>query len=101
VRPTSLGGVTCVRLNTPGGFDAPALDMLERTVASGGLVVAYGHPHSLRAGNSQDERWLVPFLARVREHVDAGRLRVCQPRDLPAARTASRAGAQLAGMRPS
>jgi peptidoglycan/xylan/chitin deacetylase (PgdA/CDA1 family) len=81
-RVTTMSGVACVRLNTAGGFDAPALAMLERAVAEGGLVVAYGHPHSLHAGNSQDERWLVPFLGRVREHVRAGRLQVRRPSEL-------------------
>jgi peptidoglycan/xylan/chitin deacetylase (PgdA/CDA1 family) len=81
-RTTTMSGVTCVRLNTPGGFDAPARAMLERAVSEGGVVVAYGHPHSLHAGNAQDERWLVPFLARVQAHVRQGRLRVCRPSDL-------------------
>jgi peptidoglycan/xylan/chitin deacetylase (PgdA/CDA1 family) len=97
VRPTRIGGVTCVRLNTPGGFDAATLAVLERAVADGGIVVAYGHPHSLRAGNSQDERHLVPFLRRARELAAAGRLRIAQPRDLldreAAARPAARSPA--------
>ena len=106
VRAVGIGGVTCVRLNTPGGFDRPALDVLERTVHVGGIVVAYGHPHSLRAGNSQDERWLVPFLARAREHVRAGRLRIRRPADLlderrPDTGATHREPAQLTGMRPS
>ncbi|MCC7009052.1 MAG: polysaccharide deacetylase family protein [Acidobacteria bacterium] len=81
-----IGGVTCVRLNTPGGFDAAALDMVDACAAEGGLIVAYGHPHSLHAGNSQDERHLVPFLERVRAHRRAGRLDVVLPREIIAAR---------------
>ena len=96
-RVSALRGVSCVRLNTPGGFDAPALAMLERAVSEGGMVIAYGHPHSLHAGNSQDERWLVPFLSRAKEHVRQGTLRVCRPADLldapRATATAAAAGA--------
>src|SRR6202050_641303 len=33
-----IKGIACVRLNTPGGFDQPVLDMLDRCVARGGLV---------------------------------------------------------------
>ncbi|HEU4628919.1 MAG TPA: polysaccharide deacetylase family protein [Gemmatimonadaceae bacterium] len=85
MRPLRIGGVTALRLNTPGGFDAPALAMLERVAAEGGLVVAYGHPHSLHTGNSQDERFLTPFLRRARELARAGALRLARPRDLVAA----------------
>jgi peptidoglycan/xylan/chitin deacetylase (PgdA/CDA1 family) len=92
-RTVRIGGVTCLRLNTPGGFDAPVLAMLERTAADGGLVVAYGHPHSLRAGNSQDERHLVPFLRRSRELARAGALRILRPRDLLAAAAPASAAA--------
>jgi hypothetical protein len=77
-----IKGVDCVRLNAPAGFDQPVMDMLERCVDGGGLLVAYGHPHSLHAGGSQDERHLVPFLQRVSAHRDGRRLDVILPRDL-------------------
>ena len=77
-----IAGIACVRLNTAGGFAADAIAMVERTVSQGGIAVVYGHPHSLDAGNSQDARWLVPFLERVAEHSRAGRLRVVLPREL-------------------
>jgi glycosyltransferase involved in cell wall biosynthesis len=69
-------------LNTPGGFDGPARAMLERCVASGSLAVVWGHPHSLRSGNSQDERFLIPLLERIRDLQGNGRLKVCLPREL-------------------
>lgn len=59
--------IACLRLNTTGGFDAPVVAMLNRCVESAGLVVAYGHPHSLKSGDSQDERHLVPFLTHVQQ----------------------------------
>ncbi|MCC7124217.1 MAG: polysaccharide deacetylase family protein [Acidobacteria bacterium] len=79
VRPERIAGVTCVRLNSAGGFDEPVLRMLDTCVKQRGLLVAYGHPHSLHAGNSQDERHLVPFLARVAAYRDAGALQVVLP----------------------
>lgn len=84
-RPVVVEGVLCARLNTPCGFADDTMTMLERCAREGGLAVVYAHPHSLRAGNSQDERYLIPFLARVRELRAAGRLAAIQPRDLTAA----------------
>ncbi|MEM7348368.1 MAG: polysaccharide deacetylase family protein, partial [Chloroflexota bacterium] len=81
-RLTTIKGVTCVRLNTPGGFDTPTLDMLNQCTENGGIIVAYGHPHSLTAGNSQDESWLVPFLEKVQTLQKQGLLKVRLPRDL-------------------
>ena len=80
--PERIGGVTCVRLNTPGGFDRRAVAMVERCARGGGFAVVYGHPHSLRAGDAQDETWLVPFLRRVHGLQRQGRLRICLPREL-------------------
>ncbi len=81
-RVERIRGVRCVRLNTSGGFHAPVLKMLDRCVDRAGLVVVYGHPHSLHAGGTQDERHLVPFLQHVRALVDRGRLDVVLPRQL-------------------
>jgi hypothetical protein len=53
--------------------------MLDRCVERGGLVVAYGHPHSLHAGGSQDERYLVPFLERVSAYRANHQLEVILP----------------------
>jgi hypothetical protein len=56
--------------------------MVELAIRHGGIAVVYGHPHSLDAGNSQDARWLVPFLRLVAHHRRAGRLHVALPREL-------------------
>jgi hypothetical protein len=77
-----ISGVSCVRLNTPGGFDWRTLNAVKRCAESGGLVVVYAHPHSLRAGNSQDESLAVPFFEQVRDLRRLGLLEVCLPRDL-------------------
>jgi hypothetical protein len=81
-RPISIGGLTCLRVNTGGGFGATALDVLRRAAGSGGVVVAYGHPHSLHAGGSQDRDLLVPFLEEAAGLRDDGRLRILRPLDL-------------------
>lgn len=83
-RLETIAGIACARLNTPGGFDGPAQEMLRRCAEKGGLGVVYGHPHSLRAGSSrrQSESWLVPFLREIQRLRVAGRIRVCLPRDL-------------------
>jgi hypothetical protein len=75
-------GITCVRLNAPCGFDTQAVVLLNRYAMAGGLMVVYGHPHSLRAGNTQDEKWLVPFLQQVQRLRQQGLLRICLPREL-------------------
>src|SRR5262249_19656722 len=80
-------GLTCVRLNTPGGFGEWSLAMLERCARQGGLVVVYGHPHSLTNGNAQDESLLRPFLRRVQELRREGLILPRLPRELIAAQS--------------
>lgn len=82
VLPESIAGMTCLRLNTPGGFGRETADVVERCAATGGYVVVYGHPHSLTLEGLQHEKHLVPLLARVRELVRSGRLEVVLPREL-------------------
>ncbi|MGQ0612347.1 MAG: polysaccharide deacetylase family protein [Planctomycetaceae bacterium] len=78
-RLESIAGITCVRLNTPGGFDAPAREMLRRCAAEGGVVVVYGHPHSIRGGSAQDLAHLQSFLSEAGRLRDEGRLEVTLP----------------------
>jgi len=81
-RCEKIADVTCVRLNTPGGFNAPAMQMLNRCAETGGLVVVYGHPHSLLSGGTQDQTHLVPLLERVDQLRQEGRLKVRLPADI-------------------
>jgi peptidoglycan/xylan/chitin deacetylase (PgdA/CDA1 family) len=80
--PEVIAGVTCTRLNTPGGFMAETELVLEMCLRKGGLTVVYGHPHSLRSGNSQDLMWLEPFLQKLNLLKARGLLDICLPRDL-------------------
>jgi hypothetical protein len=81
-RLRQIAGVTCVRLNTPCGFHDTPMAMLKRCAERGGLLVVYGHPHSLRSGNSQDASRLVPFLQQVQRFQRAGRIVTRLPRQL-------------------
>jgi peptidoglycan/xylan/chitin deacetylase (PgdA/CDA1 family) len=81
-RVETIAGVTCVRLNTLGGFDGGALAMVRRCAEAGGIAVVYGHPHSLDARNSQDEIWLKPFLGELSLLRAQHRLLPCLPRQL-------------------
>lgn len=81
-RVETIAGVTCVRLNTLGGFDGGALAMVRRCAEAGGIAVVYGHPHSLDARNSQDETWLRPFLEELSLLRAQHRLLPCLPRQL-------------------
>lgn len=76
-----IGGLACLRLNTSGGFRDLA-HRLEVSTGRPGVLVAYGHPHSLHAGNAQDETYLRPFLAKVRDLCRTGALQPVLPRDL-------------------
>lgn len=80
-RPESIGGVTCLRINGA-GFGGGALRLIERCLHKGGIAAIFAHPHSLKTGNSQDERYYVPFLQAVRDFQRQGRLEVVLPRDL-------------------
>lgn len=84
-----IQGIVCTRLNTPGGFMAETEQVLELCLERGGLVVVYGHPHSLRAGNSQDWIWLEPFLQKLQLLEQNGLIEICLPRDLSARHNAT------------
>lgn len=78
----NINNVTCLRLNTLGGFRGEVLKTVERCAHAGGFVVVYGHPHSLHSGNSQDEKYLIPFLQRVNGLIQSEYLEVVLPRQL-------------------
>jgi hypothetical protein len=79
-----IAGVSCVRINTPGGFDERSMSVLRRVAGQPGAVVAYGHPHSLESGNSQDHRFLCKFLELSTELRKAGKLEFATPKQMAA-----------------
>lgn len=82
MQPRCVGGVLCLRLNSAGGFGPTTMSLLERCVETGGMLVVYGHPHSIRREGTEHERYLTALLQRVQALRSAGRLRVVRPRDL-------------------
>lgn len=78
----SIAGISCIRLNTGCGFDGPVLARLSAWAGRPGIIAVYGHPHSLHAGNTQDERFLRSFCEAVVNLRALGRLRVVLPRQL-------------------
>jgi hypothetical protein len=74
-----IHGLACLRLTARAGFSRQALQLLERSARDGGAAVVYGHPHSLQAGNAQDERHLVPFMERARQLIDGGQIQPVLP----------------------
>ena len=77
-----IRGVTCVRLNAGCGFGDAALERLQQASRLGGLVVAYGHPHSLHGETAQHQRFLAPFLREAARLRERGTLEISLPRDL-------------------
>jgi hypothetical protein len=82
VAPEAIAEVTCLRLNTPGGFARETVEVVTNCAETGGYVVVYGHPHSLTLGGIQNESYLAPLLALVRDLCVSGRLEVVLPRQL-------------------
>jgi peptidoglycan/xylan/chitin deacetylase (PgdA/CDA1 family) len=78
----TLEGVRYVLLNTPAGFDDPALQMVRRVAREGGIAVVWAHPHSLTADNPQHERYFVPFLDELSALRRQGLVDVVLPRHL-------------------
>jgi hypothetical protein len=56
--------------------------MLDRCAEAGGLVVAYGHPHSLLSEGVQHKRHLLAFLEKVKDLRRQGRLQVRLPSEM-------------------
>jgi peptidoglycan/xylan/chitin deacetylase (PgdA/CDA1 family) len=88
VRSETIAGLTCLRLNTPVGFEPPTLRLVERCAATGGFAVVYGHPHSITLEGPQNARYLEPFLKRVAQLRDEGRLQILLPKQLTAPESA-------------
>jgi hypothetical protein len=90
IYPETIEGLTCLRLAHPAGFTGRICSSIERK--GDGYVVAYGHPHSLRNGGPQDEKYLVPFFERVKKLESDGRIQVLLPRQIVQQRVVAGAG---------
>jgi peptidoglycan/xylan/chitin deacetylase (PgdA/CDA1 family) len=74
-----IGGVRCVKLNTPCGFAEPTRNLIERGIGRGGVWVVYGHPHSASEEGPQSFRHLERFLRAAASWRDEGTLRPALP----------------------
>lgn len=78
-----IGGVQCLRLNTPGGFAADVRDAIGARLRRGGYWILYGHPHSVGDEPGPQSRAAVEaFLATVARWRHDGAVRVARPRDV-------------------
>ncbi|MCI0627095.1 MAG: polysaccharide deacetylase family protein [Acidobacteria bacterium] len=77
-----ISGISCFRLTTKSGFDAPARSLLRRCIESKGQAAFYGHPHSLTLNGPQNEKWFHPFLVELHRFRTRGMIEVLLPRDL-------------------
>ena len=82
VEPTSISSICCVRVNTPSGFGEGTKSVFQNCASKGGIVVVWGHPHSLGSGNAQDEKYLVPFLEMIVSQRKEGKLGIALPHQL-------------------
>jgi peptidoglycan/xylan/chitin deacetylase (PgdA/CDA1 family) len=81
-RIENIGGVRCLRLNTPGGYDAATQSLVHDRLDPGTFWVVYGHPHSITEPGPQNENNLRAFLRLTKELQAEGRLEVALPRQL-------------------
>jgi hypothetical protein len=82
-RLDTVGGVRCLRINTPCGFSSEARCVIERHLDRGGFWVLYGHPHSTSDERSpQSLGNLEATLEVVERWQREGRVRTVLPRDL-------------------
>lgn len=78
----TIQGITCLRLNTPGGFHEAVQQCLREHLDRPGYWVVYGHPHSLSLPGHQAEAHLVDLLRQVAEWKQSGQVEVALPRHL-------------------
>jgi len=80
-RVEQIQGIAALRVNAF-GFRQDTLDLVQRAISQGGYVVCFAHPHSLDGKGPQGEIYLHPFLERVSQWVNEGRLEVVLPREV-------------------
>lgn len=82
-QPEQIAGLTCLRVNTPPGFESATRQTLERLAGQEGYILFYGHPHHLgRAESAESEGHLRPLLERLAALRAAGRITFCTPRQV-------------------
>ena len=78
-----IAGLSCVRLNTRGGFGDDTRSLLHAGLPRGGVWVVYGHPHSASdPASSQSFQQAERLMAELSAWRNAGLVRCVRPRDL-------------------
>lgn len=82
-KPETIGGLTCLRANTPPGFAHETLSTLERLSTQAGYILIYGHPHHLsKNGSAESEAYLLPLLEKIALLRREGMIQMSLPRQL-------------------
>jgi hypothetical protein len=66
--PESINGITCIKVNTPGGFGPKTMEVLKSYFGHDGIVALWAHPHSLFSMNNQNEEHLQRILELLKEN---------------------------------
>lgn len=77
-----IQGVKSVRLNSSGGFKEDVKFLIEKNLDRPGIIVVYGHPHSIQSGNSQDLKYLIPLMRYVAAMKTQKKINTLLPREL-------------------
>lgn len=77
-----INNVNCVRLNTVGGFKKPIIDFINKNTNQDGYIVVYGHPHSITADNSQNEKYLVPMMQELNKLQLENKIKIVLPKEI-------------------
>lgn len=78
----TIEGITCLRLNTPGGFHETVQRCLQEHLDAPGYWLVYGHPHSLSRPGNQCEAYLRALMTQVAEWKHSGSVEILRPQEL-------------------
>jgi hypothetical protein len=75
-------GITCIRLNSPGGFGPDVRAQVRKDQGNGGVRVLYGHPHSIsNPASTQHEKELIEIFKILVALKAEGQIQYALPRD--------------------
>jgi peptidoglycan/xylan/chitin deacetylase (PgdA/CDA1 family) len=74
--------IFCFRLSCAAGFTECAMNAVQEAIKHNNIAVIYAHPHSLKADNPQNVKYLIPFLEHVNELRSRGELWITTPSEI-------------------
>jgi hypothetical protein len=81
-RLENISGLSCLRLNTAGGFGLSVMDQVAKHFSSGGIWVLYAHPHSASEDGPQSFASFRRFLKQLSEWRTSGLVYCRRPSEL-------------------